>query len=89
MAKRATKKAGPCSAPDCDRAVYAKGLCEPHWRQAARAEVRGKPAELRPIRDLSAPPRVVLTLRVSPEAKERATKDPAGARAAIEKWAGR
>jgi hypothetical protein len=72
-----------CAFPRCQRPAYALALCRGHYAQHRRG------AELHPLRDPEAAPLVVLSLRVSPEAKAAAATDPAGARAAVERWAKR
>jgi hypothetical protein len=77
----------PCSVEGCNRDPYARGLCEPHYLRAYRAEKRGEEPDLGPVRLPGEPARVVLSMRVSPQAKARAAADPDGARGALEAWA--
>ncbi len=72
-----------CSVPDCARPVYARGLCRGHYAQQSR----GRP--LVPLRDRAAPPREVVSLRVSQECRERILAKPAAARLLLEHWARR
>lgn len=79
----------PCSGPKCSRPAYALGLCRGHYAQWVRRAEGGVTKPLRPLRAPGADARIVLSLRVSPEAKERAAADPEGVRAAVERWAKR
>jgi hypothetical protein len=68
-----------CSGPSCDREPVAHGLCPSHYRQ----QLRGRP--LAPLR--AGPARVHVSMRVSPRAAKRISRDYAGAVAAVEAWA--
>ncbi len=72
----------PCSIEGCNRDPYAKGLCEPHYRRAARGST-----STAPVREPAEPARVVLSLRVPEDVRERAISDPDGARRVLEEWA--
>ena len=48
---------------DCSRDIRADGMCEPHYRQAARCRERGEPVVLKPVRERGDPRRSV-SLRV-------------------------
>jgi hypothetical protein len=77
-----------CSAPGkngapCARPIYALGLCRGHYA----AQLRGRP--LVPLRDRTASAREVVSLRVSPECRERILAKPAAARLVLEHWARR
>jgi hypothetical protein len=63
----------------CTQPVKARGLCSAHRTQLARGQ------DLRPLRASAG--LVCLPVRVSPGVAERASEDPAGARAALERWA--
>jgi hypothetical protein len=79
-----------CAGPKCHRPAYALDLCRGHYAQWKRREANGEDGStLCPLRDPAAAPRVVLTMRVSPETKAAAAADPEGARAAVERWAKR
>lgn len=78
--------AGTCTGPGpCARPARARGLCSGHLAQKARHPTR----PLEPLGQRGDGSRVVLSLRVDPEIKERALADPDGARAALEAWAKR
>jgi hypothetical protein len=74
-----------CSEGGCGRAVYARGLCLPHYSQTYRAEKDNRPVALKPIRG-DAPALVAVSLRVTPEVKDAVQQDPDGARRALEAW---
>lgn len=65
----------------CTRPAVAFELCRAHYDWQRRHP--GKP--LHPIR--TGPGRPKITLRVSPECRERVLADPPGARAVLEAWA--
>lgn len=71
-----------CSGPDCLRPAIAHGLCAAHYRQ----QLRGR--ELAPLRRRPEVPREVVALRVSPRCRAAVLEDGAGAREALEVWAG-
>jgi len=68
----------------CGRKVRARGFCSGHLAQEA-----AHPGEaLRPIRRRPAEALVVVGLRVPAAVREAVQADPAGARAALQQWAG-
>lgn len=75
-----------CLAPRCSAEVYARGLCRGHYARAMRAEKRGEPPDLSPLRDPEAPALTVLSLRVTEEVRAKALGDPEGARRALTRW---
>ena len=71
-----------CTGPECSRDVVARSLCASHLRQIQR----GKP--LTPLRG-QGPALDRVSLRVSPECRERVLTKPAAARLVLEIWARR
>lgn len=95
MMAMAKVKPGTCTGPGkngkpCGHLVRAAGLCSSHLSQRYRAKKEGEPDRpLAPLGTRAESERAVLSIRVSPETKEKAMRDREGARSAIETWAKR